>query len=170
MTRERSEGNCLHTFYIDGQSIGNENVERPRNARTAIVYQLADPGRGSNSTRVLSEDVGDRTNNEAEYQALLRLLSLLSARWAGVDGRIPQRVGTVRICSDSELVVHQVNGDWKVREERLKGLREDAKMLIDRMGSIGLEWVPREQNLAGLWLEGKLNGIRVTADQFLPGL
>ncbi len=160
----------MYTFYTDGQSLGNENVERPRKARTAIVYQPAETDPRPKGLRVVSEEIGDNTNNEAEYQALLQLLSLLSAHWAGIDSQIHQKTGKVRVCSDSELVVHQVNGDWKVKEERLRTLRDEARDLIDRIGSVTLEWVPREQNLAGLWLEGKLRGTRVEADQFLSGL
>ena len=158
------------TFYIDGQSIGNETVGRPRKARITIVYRSSASAPESSSIRVISEDIGDKTNNEAEYHALLQLLSLMSNHLAGTDGRIPQEFGKVKICSDSQLLVNQVNGEWRVKEEILKGLREDAKRLIDRLGFIVLEWVPREQNYAGLWLEGKLKGTRVGTEQFLSGV
>ncbi len=47
-------------------------------------------------------------------------------------------------------------------------LRNEARELIDKLGSIVLEWVPREQNYAGLWLEGNWNGTRVELEEFLP--
>ncbi len=160
----------MPTFYIDGQSIGNETKEQARKARTAVVYQPSGTSVESSGVTVIYEEVGDKTNNEAEYHALLRLLSLMSAQWAGDDGKIPREIGRVRIRSDSQLLVNQVNGDWRVKEDRLKKLRDDAKRLIDRMGSIVLEWVPREQNYAGLWLEGKVRGTQVGTEKFLSGL
>ena len=159
----------LTVFYIDGQSIGNQLRGIPRKARTAVVYLPSpSPPFDHTQSRVISEEIGDKTNNEAEYHALLQLLSLLSAQWAGNDGKIPSQLGQVRIRSDSDLLVNQVNGEYRVKEERLKTLRGEARELIDKLGSIALEWVPREQNYAGLWLEGKWNGTRVEAEQFLP--
>ncbi len=142
-------------LYIDGQSIGNEQRGQPRRARIAVVYE----------SRVLAEEVGDKTNNEAEYLALLKALFFISKRWAAKDGGvIPTSVGTVRIRSDSELLVKQMGGEYRVQEERLRDLRDRAKDLMDRMGSVKLEWVPRERNQAGLWLEGKWKGGKAEPD------
>jgi ribonuclease HI len=119
------------------------------------------------STRIFSEEIGNRTNNEAEYLALLRLLSILSSKMIGTEGNMMHSVDQVRVCSDSELLVKQMSGEYQVREERLKELRRDAKELMDKMGVVRLEWVPREENLAGLWLEGKIPGTRVRPEQLL---
>jgi ribonuclease HI len=158
----------LPTFYIDGGSVGNERKDLPRRARIAIVYE-ASPSGGEDrfESRVFSEEIGDKTNNEAEYHALLRLLSLISKEWLGNDGKIPPRVGTITILSDSDLLVNQVTGNWKVNEERLRRLWDQAKKTIDEAGSISLRWIPREENFAGLWLEGKWNGKLVQAEQLL---
>ncbi len=158
----------MPTFYIDGGSVGNEQKDLPRRARIAIVHKASPSEREDLSqSRVFSEEIGDKTNNEAEYQALLRLLSLITSEWTGNDGRILPGVGTVRILADSDLLVNQVNGVWKVKEERLRRLWEQAKKTINGAGSISLEWVPREENYAGLWLEGKWNGKMVQAEQLL---
>ncbi len=156
-------------FYIDGQSIGNEQKGQPRRARIAIVYQpSSNQPLDSSNARVFAEDLGDKTNNEAEYHALLRLLYLLStSRAGGTYGRIPRDAGTLRILSDSKLLVNQVNGEWRVEEERLSKLREEARSLINKLGSITLEWVPRDKNYAGLWLEGKWTARQTRAEQFL---
>lgn len=154
------------SFYIDGQSVGNEQKGQPRKARIAIVYRPSSTQLpGSSAPMALSEDVGDKTNNEAEYHALLRLLSLLSTR-----GGNARNVGPVRIFADSKLLVNQVNGEWKVEEERLGSLREEARSLMNRLGPITLEWIPRDKNYAGLWLEGKWTVKQVRAEQFLSGL
>jgi ribonuclease HI len=161
----------MTVFHVDGGSIGNEQKGIPRRARIAIVYQESDPPQsGGDAPRVLVEEVGDKTNNEAEYLALLRLLSLISKKWTSPNGRILPRVGTVRILSDSEVMVKQVNGDYRVREERLIVLHDQAREMIDKAKAILLEQIPREENYAGLWLEGKLKGRQVRADELLPPL
>jgi hypothetical protein len=53
-------------------------------------------------------------------------------------------------------VVNQVGGEWKVEDSKLIELTSKARDSIMKLGSVRLEWVPREENLAGLWLEGKL--------------
>jgi ribonuclease HI len=70
-------------------------------------------------------------------------------------------MGEALVRSDSKLVVNQVNGEWRVEDEKLIELSEKARDLIKDLGSIRLEWVPREENLAGLWLEGKLKPFSV---------
>jgi ribonuclease HI len=163
--------NMMAVFYVDGGSIGNEQKGIPRRARIAILYQESgSQPSGGDAPRVLVEEVGDKTNNEAEYLALLRLLSLISKNWTSPDGRILPKVGTVRILSDSELMVKQVNGDFRVKEERLIGLHGQARGMIDRGKAVLLQQIPREENYAGLWLEGKLKGRQVRADDLLPPL
>ena len=153
------------TFYIDGQSVGNEKIGSPRKAKLVIAFR-PEIRAAETTPRILSEDIGDRTNNEAEYDALLRLLSILSAG-TGADRRTE---GGVRIYSDSEVLVKQLNGEYKVREDRLRELRDSARKLMKELGSIHVEKVPREENLAGLWLEGKIAGRKVKPDEFLLGL
>jgi ribonuclease HI len=61
-----------------------------------------------------SKYIGTRTNNVAEYEALL---------W-GMDQACAHCRGSVVFHSDSELIVHQVNGDWRVKKEHLRPLVE----------------------------------------------
>ena len=82
----------------------------------------------------------EKTNNEMEYEALLYLLRGTSI--------LPGD----QIFSDSQLVVNQVNGKWKVKEPRLFPLCQEAqKLLIIR--EVILTWIPREKNKAGHLLE-----------------
>jgi ribonuclease HI len=131
----------MPVYYIDGQSQGNEQNSLPRKAKIAIAY--AESGTVDHGKfRIYWQSIGDRTNNEAEYYALLKALELI-------------------VRSDSKLVVNQVNGEWRVEDEKLIDLSEKARDLIKNIGSVRLEWVPREENLAGLWLEGKLKPFSV---------
>lgn len=76
------------------------------------------------------------TNNEMEYEALLSLLRGTSI----MEGD--------EIFSDSQLVVNQVNGKWRVKEPKLKPLCKEAKELMIIRG-VTLSWIPREENKAG---------------------
>ncbi len=147
----------MQIFYIDGESRGNEQNSLPRNAKIAIAYSESsgqvDPGK----FRIYWQPIGDRTNNEAEYYALLKALALAADRWADkTTGKVLGGVGEILIRSDSQLVVNQVNGEWRVEDSKLIELSEEARDSITKLGAVKLEWVPREENYAGLWLEGKL--------------
>ena len=80
--------------------------------------------------------LGKKTNNEAEYLALLLLLEELERRGVSADIR-----------GDSRLVVNQVTGRWKINEPRLKELADRAVELLRRTKS-SLSWVAREENAA----------------------
>lgn len=75
------------------------------------------------------------TNNEAEYYALLRALTL-----------IPKNE-KVMIYSDSKLVVNQVNNAWKIKDKKLFDLKTAAQNLIKQFKyPVELIWIPREMN------------------------
>ncbi len=152
----------LPVFYIDGQSIGNERKGQPREARIAIAYR-----EGPDANFELHwQKVGDRTNNEAEYYALLKALSIIYSKWAEPNhGTIPRSFGPVKIYSDSELIVKQVNGEYEVRDPKLLDLWRKAMALKERMGAVSLEWIPREENYAGQWLERRWKGGKVEVVQ-----
>jgi hypothetical protein len=81
--------------------------------------------------------MGEATNNQAEYTALIRALEHA------------ERIGTnhpLRIHSDSELLVKQMNGEYRVKDEGLKPLYEQARRLASRFGSVSIQHVPRTQN------------------------
>ena len=87
------------------------------------------------------------TNNIAEYRALIYALAIAQS----IEDDII-------IKSDSKLVVEQVKGNWKVKDPKLIPLCADARLLIETReqlfnASTTLQWLPREQNLAGHMLE-----------------
>lgn len=87
------------------------------------------------------------TCNEAEYHGLL----------LAIEERLHEE--EIEILSDSKLVVNQMKKEnpWKINFEHLKILNSFARDIIDNFSlNVKLNWIPRDQNLAGLYLEGKL--------------
>lgn len=84
----------------------------------------------------LSEFIGERTNNEAEYEAVIRGLKLaatFSAKHAALEIR-----------SDSELLVKQMSGEYRVRKPELAALREVVLASKAPFAAVKFVWVPRE--------------------------
>lgn len=86
----------------------------------------------------IAHDGGElATNNVAEYVALGWALRWLSENAKGE---------TICIRGDSQLVVRQVNGEWKCNKPHLEKLRDRCRELIEAIGGVKLEWIPREEN------------------------
>src|SRR5439155_4882447 len=113
--------------HIDGGSRGN-----PGPAAYAVVLEAADGARLGSFSKFL----GRATNNFAEYQGLLAALEYALAH----DYR------RLRVESDSELLVRQVQGRYKVKSPDLRPLWEQARRMIDRFEAFSIRHVPREQN------------------------
>jgi ribonuclease HI len=84
----------------------------------------------------ISKAIGPATHNVAEYQALIE--GLMLARAHGIE--------RIRVYTDSELVVDQVNGVSAVRQAHLQKLHEVASGLRAGFKSFRISWVPREWN------------------------
>jgi ribonuclease HI len=82
--------------------------------------------------------LGDVTNNQAEYEALI---------W-GLETAIDHGVQRLRVCADSELVVFQMNGIYRVKKEGLKPLFAKAQALTRRVSTVEIVHVRREMNAA----------------------
>ena len=80
--------------------------------------------------------IGETTNNVAEYTALIQGLRL--ARDKGITD--------VSVRMDSELVVSQVTGAWKIRNDRLRALAVEARRLLNGFDSFDIAHVRRENN------------------------
>ena len=83
-----------------------------------------------------SENIGSATNNEAEYQALIKGLKLA----------VKNEILSLQIFADSELVVKQINGVYKVKNERMQILHSEAKLLLIKFDSWEINHVRREKN------------------------
>ena len=82
------------------------------------------------------EAIGVATNNVAEYRGLL----------AGLESALERGVEEVEVVSDSELLVRQMRGEYKVKNEALRELVADAHALASRLGRVRYTSVPREHN------------------------
>jgi len=80
-----------------------------------------------------SEYLDDATNNEAEYSALIR----------GLELGLELNIMDIKIYADSELVVKQVNGEYKVKHERMRPLHRKAIALLCQYSNWSLQHVPR---------------------------
>lgn len=114
------------TIYTDGASRNN-----PGEAG-AGVYILRDGEPFEQIARYL----GQTTNNIAEYTAAI----------IGLEHAVKAGARSVRLFADSELLVKQVNGQYKVKNEGLKPLHGKVRELIARIGSVEVQYIPRERN------------------------
>jgi ribonuclease HI len=114
-------------LHVDGASRGN-----PGEAGFG-VHVTGDDG---SEVASLYGYLGKATNNVAEYQALLHGLRFALARGAS----------RVEIFSDSELLVRQVEGRYRVKSPGLQPLHREAKGLLARFERVRVAHVPRERN------------------------
>ncbi|HTH24017.1 MAG TPA: ribonuclease HI family protein [Vicinamibacterales bacterium] len=115
------------TAYFDGGARSN-----PGPAGYG-VYIVDDAG---NVLAELSGSLGNTTNNIAEYNGLIAAL-----QWA-VDNKVTQ----ITIKGDSLLIVEQMRGNYKVKNEGLRPLHMQARMLVMQIGDVKFEHVRRELN------------------------
>ena len=117
------------TASIDG-------LTEPRNPGTGAYGYVVYEGK-----KKLAEGGGlagyDVTNNYAEYTALVEVLKKLKEL---------KTEGDIVIRSDSQLLVSQMSGGWKVKGGAYLGKLKEAKDLLKEFSSVKFEWIPREQN------------------------
>ena len=113
------------TVWFDGACLGNPG---PMGAGAVVE--------AGGARKELALPLGRGTNNEAEYHGLI--LGLRHALAAGAD--------EVVVHGDSQLVLRQLEGRYKVKADNLKPLHEEAKGLLARFRTTKLQWVPREAN------------------------
>jgi ribonuclease HI len=113
--------------YIDGGARGN-----PGPAGYGVRIQSAD----GDVLDELHGALGIATNNVAEYNGLLAAL-----QWAVVN-----KVGRVHIRADSELLVKQMRGEYKVKNPGLQPLYVRARLLVAELDDVKFEHVRREFN------------------------
>ncbi len=112
-------------LYCDGASRGN-----PGDAGIGCLLLL-------NSRKIeISEYIGKTTNNIAEYTALIR----------GLEEALKERVEDIEIFSDSELLVKQLYGIYKVRNENLIPLYKKVRSLLEKFRKYRISHINREEN------------------------
>jgi probable phosphoglycerate mutase len=80
--------------------------------------------------------LGHTTNNVAEYQGLIAGLG--AARALGAHA--------VAVRMDSKLVVEQMSGRWKIKNDTLRVLADSARELVGEFDRVTFDWIPRERN------------------------
>jgi len=129
-------------IYTDGASRGN-----PGHAAYAFLFV-----RDGRAVLERSGYIGIATNNTAEYRAFIAALTE-AAR---------QTTGPVRVYSDSELVVRQLNGVYRVNKEHLRELRDEVLRLAGRFSSVTFSsvrrtdpWIGRADELCNRELDAR---------------
>ena len=114
-------------LFTDGGSRGN-----PGPAAYAYVLEAED----GTVLDARGEAIGVATNNVAEYRALV----------AGLERAVEAGVDEIEVVSDSELLVKQMRGEYKVKNAALKELSFDAAQLERQIGRVTYKAVRREHN------------------------
>ncbi len=121
-------------IYCDGGSRGN-----PGPAASAFVVL------DSNNHQIFQQGffLGTTTNNQAEYQAVIFAL-----QWIAKQIPNPKSQISINFYLDSELVVRQLNGIYKIKDQNLKIKNLEIKNLIKncKLKIKNFVYVPREQN------------------------
>lgn len=114
-------------IFVDGASRGNPG-------KASIGVSIV--GTDGQEVGKISQKIGTTTNNVAEYSALI----------AGLRYAVDHRFSAVSVYSDSQLMVRQILGQYKVKDANLKKLWDEAKGMIQGLPSFSIHHVPREQN------------------------
>lgn len=134
-------------LYTDGAARGN-----PGPAGAGWVIK-------SDQGEFLAENcrfLGELTNNQAEYRALL--LALEEAQKLKGD--------ILRLFADSELMVRQLKGEYKVKNEGLRPLFQQAVLTLAKFREYTIDYIPREQNsvadaLANRAIDGSAKSLKM---------
>lgn len=113
--------------HIDGGARGNPG---PAGYGVSIEDEMGRP------VAKLNQYLGRQTNNFAEYSGLL----------AALEYAMQHRFRAIKVYSDSELLVKQVNGEYKVSSPALKQLHAKALAMVDELEAFQIQHVRREDN------------------------
>ncbi len=120
------------TIFTDGGSRGNPGA-------AAVGFHVVDSSK--NTIYELGVTIGHRTNNEAEYAAIIASLKWLLTHQPAVP------IQHVQWFLDSMLVVEQLNGRWKLKQVTLKPLFDEAQTLLHQITfPYKITHIPRELN------------------------
>jgi len=121
-------------MYCDGASSGN-----PGDSGIGVVIDLTGEGVNHNDKEnicQISEYIGIATNNVAEYTALIK----------GLERARALEIESIEIFMDSELLVRQISGIYRVKHENLIPLWTRVMSLLKEFSHYSVAHVPREKN------------------------
>jgi ribonuclease HI len=125
-----------YTLTFDGGSKGNPG----------LGYGSYEIRTSDNRFRVERREFGDAvTNNEAEYRALIEGLSDI-VRTLQKNGKDPHAY-CVKVLGDSQLVIKQLNGQYKVKHPGMLVLNEQAKALASQFARVTFNWHERSNSV-----------------------
>jgi len=115
-----------YSLFTDGGARGN-----PGPGAIGVVLK-----KGAEIIFAQGRCMGEITNNQGEYSAII----------GGLEVAKKMKISNLECFLDSELVVKQLNGEYKVKDEKLKILFQRVKKLEEDFDSISFNHVPREKN------------------------
>lgn len=122
---EKEMSNAI-IVYTDGASRSN-----PGHAGIGVHFIFPD-----GKTKNIKQYIGKKTNNEAEYLAVITALQTADK----------QNWKNIHIFADSQLIVKQINGEYKVKNANLIPLYNKAKSLICTLSNFKISYIPRTKN------------------------
>ena len=126
MSLLRRSSSLIYQIFCDGASRSN-----PGDASIGVSISL-----DGKEIHTISRKIGIATNNEAEYQALID----------GLNYCIENSIKEIEVFLDSNLVVEQVNKNFKVKAGNLKALNSQVESMIKEFEYIEFKHVYREEN------------------------
>lgn len=115
-------------IYTDGGSRGN-----PGNAGIGVVIKDDD----NKIVKTISKNIGNQTNNYAEYTALIIALFYITTVLKATE---------IMIFADSQLMVNQVNNKYKITSPTIKKLHDRVFTYLRQIPTWSIQHIPREQN------------------------
>lgn len=114
-------------IYVDGASRGN-----PGPAGIGCIFY----DKNKKNIRQISRNIGHATNNIAEYTAVI----------CALEEAVNLQAKEIEIFSDSELIVRQIKGEYKVNDSNLKNLRNKVYSLLSNFDKCSFTSIDRENN------------------------
>lgn len=125
-------------IHTDGGSRGN-----PGPAAVGVVISASGGGEGSTTwKKEYGEYIGETTNNEAEYRAVIFALKKLKPLF-GLD---KCQESLVEFFLDSELIVKQLNKEYKLKDKNIQNFFIEIWNLTFDFGDVSFRYIPREEN------------------------
>jgi ribonuclease HI len=119
-------------IYTDGASRGNGG----KSAASFIITN------GSIELKRSARYLGNATNNIAEYMAVYDALEYC------MNNNLSRKGTVTTIISDSQLIINQLKGNWKINKSELKQINDDIRAIISESGGkFQYEWVPRTHSI-----------------------
>ena len=113
-------------IYCDGGARGNPGL-----AAIGVVVE-----RERKVVHTIKQRIGETTNNQAEYRAV----------YTGLDYCLSAGAKQVEVYGDSELIINQLRGEYKIKNKELAPWFIKIQSLANQIGRVSFNYIPREKN------------------------